>query len=484
VPHSYWYTIRAGGLATVVRVPVVQSQTTSSVAGGAVAPALPVDEAAVVSHGGSADYRLPVRIRHSLSGAYYAGSHGRGCVNGALGFSDGVVFRSCAYNGSRWFDGPSPLWNETVPHPQRGNTGVFTSTPMADLNNGGALTGVRTIFQAQAYISASISYRLVEGVLAGARRSADYNVHWGPGGRVDSVIDVTHDVPVPFGAERLGATWGILNADAAQPSGVGVSYDQRAELTPTDFACVEPLRSDLTAASHMPCGTGAGTGPQYLLSEIGVPGPVAGFSGMNTANARTAPALPQAGFAMYLAGNIFLFELEGGQVPAAGTVWSLRDYVGAITGGGCPTCGDGEYLSSYAYRHWFTQPLTAVGVELHLAYSVTNSVRDATNADLARAHPVPDPYYALRAAGLPEEQSGIAFVHLPADAVVRIYSLSGRLVRVLEHDTDADGTVRWDVRNREGEPVASGVYFFHIESGRARKTGRMTIVNSATPGGE
>jgi hypothetical protein len=55
---------------------------------------------------------------------------------------------------------------------------------------------------------------------------------------------------------------------------------------------------------------------------------------------------------------------------------------------------------------------------------------------------------------------------------------------VLEHDTDADNTDRWDVRNRAGDPVASGVYFYHIEAGEARRMGRMTIVNSVTPGGQ
>jgi hypothetical protein len=102
--------------------------------------------------------------------------------------------------------------------------------------------------------------------------------------------------------------------------------------------------------------------------------------------------------------------------------------------------------------------------------------------DVQRAHPVPDPYYALQALGLPGEQQGIAFVNLPVEAVVRIYSASGRLVRVLEHaSADQGGTVRWDVRNRAGDPVASGVYFYHVESGDARKAGRMTIVNSVGP---
>ena len=39
----------------------------------------------------------------------------RGCVNGRPGFDTGA---GCSYNGSRWFDGPSPTTNETLADPQ------------------------------------------------------------------------------------------------------------------------------------------------------------------------------------------------------------------------------------------------------------------------------------------------------------------------------------------------------------------------------
>jgi len=84
----------------------------------------------------------------------------------------------------------------------------------------------------------------------------------------------------------------------------------------------------------------------------------------------------------------------------------------------------------------------------------------------------------------------IRFVNLPARAVIRIYSSSGVLVRVLEHNSEQRGTSdedvsvlggeeTWDVRNRNNQVVASGVYFYHIESGDARKVGRFTVVNFA-----
>jgi hypothetical protein len=74
----------------------------------------------------------------------------------------------------------------------------------------------------------------------------------------------------------------------------------------------------------------------------------------------------------------------------------------------------------------------------------------------------------------------IKFVNLPENAIIRIYSSSGVLVRLLEHhSTTFGGEETWDVRNRNNQVVASGVYFYHIEAGNARKVGRFTVVNFA-----
>jgi hypothetical protein len=39
--------------------------------------------------------------------------------------------------------------------------------------------------------------------------------------------------------------------------------------------------------------------------------------------------------------------------------------------------------------------------------------------------------------------------------------------------------MNWDLRNRNNQVVASGVYFYHVESGDARRVGRFTVVNFA-----
>src|ERR1041385_5760143 len=59
----------------------------------------------------------------------------------------------------------------------------------------------------------------------------------------------------------------------------------------------------------------------------------------------------------------------------------------------------------------------------------------------------------------------IDFMGLPrAKARIRIYTLAGDLVAVLDHDgTNGDGEARWDLISRNGQDTESGVYLFTVE---------------------
>jgi hypothetical protein len=246
-----------------------------------------------------------------------------------------------------------------------------------------------------------------------------------------------------------------------------------------DFACVEPFRTYASGGFLCPDGTAA-----YALSNTAAPGLVGFFSG--GAYPPTVPITDaaNAGFALYISGDMFTFELEGGALPAAGTVWSLRQYVGAIVGGQ----GAGGDLGPYQYSNpEGVLPLTAVGAELRSSFSVQSQVAAATKNDLREVHTVPDPYYVRSRFEVSTDQKILKFVGLPQNAVIRIYSVSGVLVRLLEHDggsysptsTSQGSEIEWDLRNRNNQVVASGVYFYHVEAGDARKVGRFTIVNFA-----
>jgi len=465
-PAVFHLTSAGDAGTTHIQIPVLQDQTTESADGFRYVDAVPLDAAENARFGGGAGFRLQARVDLELPGNYYTSAWGRGCRNAAAGFAaPGTT--GCEYNGPRWFDGPSPARNETVADPQAGHPASSSSPgPMAALGNAGALNGVATVQIPQAYETAEAGYRVVEGVLGGAQRAADFNVWWGPAGRIDSVIDVTHNVPVPFDSLQLGGSWGVLNQAATADGG---SYDQRPDvLTSMDFTCVEPLRSSAAVQASYPC-----TAPAFALSRAAVPGRLALWD-QAAALSRTASARPGPGFGLYLAGNIAMFELAGAP-PDAGAVWTLRTYVGAISGGRGAAGDRGPYVFAPQRR-----PLTAVGVQLRLGYTVTSRLRAATATDLSRVHTVPDPYYVTNAFERTAESKVIQFVNLPADCIIRIYSSSGVLVALLEHHSNTDGgSEPWDVLNRNNHVVASGVYFYHVEAGDARRVGRFVVVNFA-----
>ena len=402
-------------------------------------------------------------------------SQARGCDDGGLGGSA----TNCNYNGPRWFAGA----NETQNDPNAAMSPDFSGVvPGGALNNAGALPGVATIFSPLAEGNVSASWRGMDASLGGAARAGDFKVYWGNPGKVDSVIDVTHNLPVPFMPDSMGAGFGILNVSGS--SGAGSADARPTVVSINDLSCVEPW---LTGAA----GTGArglwpaapACGAPYVFSDSAALNPVAIFSG-DLAQAGTIAPRPNPGFLMYLAGRVFMFELTGATLPTQ-TVWTMRSYTGFVSGGNGAAGNLGPYAYSPAIR-----PLTAIGAELRIDYAVTNQFRASTKEDLSLVHTVPDPYYVTNSFESTTTDKIIRFVNLPAKAIIRIYSSSGVLVQVLEHNstepgatTDAvsvgGGQETWNVRNRNNQVVASGVYFYHIESGDARRVGRFTVVNFA-----
>ena len=223
----------------------------------------------------------------------------------------------------------------------------------------------------------------------------------------------------------------------------------------------------------IPCGgTFAGAdGPTYTLTRQAAIGAIVHFTG-NTANSQTSTNTGQ-GFAMYIAGNLFMFQTT--TLPA-GTVWALRDYVGAITGGNGFGGNDGPYAFFPVVR-----PFAATGASLRLTFTANTTVAYARDRDLRRVHTVPDPYYETNSLETTTTEKIIKFVNLPERAIIRIYTVSGVLVAVIEHNSATSSEAVWDVRNRNGHVVANGVYFYHIEALNARRVGRMTVVIYARP---
>ncbi|HDZ58751.1 MAG TPA: hypothetical protein ENH47_01620 [Ignavibacteriales bacterium] len=72
----------------------------------------------------------------------------------------------------------------------------------------------------------------------------------------------------------------------------------------------------------------------------------------------------------------------------------------------------------------------------------------------------------------------IYFIHLPNECTIRIYSISGKLVQTLEHNsTISDGQEPWNLVSKDGMDIAYGMYVYHIEApGIGEKIGRFAII--------
>jgi hypothetical protein len=93
----------------------------------------------------------------------------------------------------------------------------------------------------------------------------------------------------------------------------------------------------------------------------------------------------------------------------------------------------------------------------------------APHLDLSNAYAYPVPFKPSLG------HREIVFINLSSLATIRIFTISGELVKEL-NETDADGILRWDVTNSEGQPLASDVYLYLIENDQQKKTGKLIIV--------
>jgi kumamolisin len=67
----------------------------------------------------------------------------------------------------------------------------------------------------------------------------------------------------------------------------------------------------------------------------------------------------------------------------------------------------------------------------------------------------------------------VTFANVPAGAVVKIFTISGFLVKTI--DVPISGAI-WDLTNDSGRNVASGLYFYLISNGDSTTTGKIAII--------
>ena len=110
--------------------------------------------------------------------------------------------------------------------------------------------------------------------------------------------------------------------------------------------------------------------------------------------------------------------------------------------------------------------------------------RGKAKQELDRIAVVPNPYVAAAPWEPPRFfASGrgprkIDFIHLPQRATIRIYTLSGDLVKVIHHESSMnDGSESWNLQTKDGMDLAPGVYIYHVDAGEiGEKVGKFAII--------
>lgn len=208
--------------------------------------------------------------------------------------------------------------------------------------------------------------------------------------------------------------------------------------------------------------------------------------------ASTLPADNTQHFGLWLNGCLWRISAGGGDgiaMPAVGATWTATNAFGVWN-------GDRTVFTQVPDLPWEGDKWTV---------EIKKSSMDAEDADLSKVRVVPNPYIASSFLDLSTTQRRIDFVNLPDRCTIRIYTLGGNLVNVLNHIgsnrsgwgnyTDWDrltlsepkvmtgydnhgGTEPWNLRNRFGQTVASGLYFFHVTDQRGKThTGKFYIIN-------
>jgi hypothetical protein len=81
--------------------------------------------------------------------------------------------------------------------------------------------------------------------------------------------------------------------------------------------------------------------------------------------------------------------------------------------------------------------------------------------------------------GFIDHERRIHFLNLPRRCTIKIFTISGDFVREFSHPgrfSQADSKLVWDVRSKNNELVASGIYLFVVESELGSQVGKIVII--------
>jgi hypothetical protein len=112
-------------------------------------------------------------------------------------------------------------------------------------------------------------------------------------------------------------------------------------------------------------------------------------------------------------------------------------------------------------------------VDKQLAADQLNNIKVVPNPYVATALWEPkNPYQSGRG------PRSLHFTHLPNQCTIRIFTVTGELVDVIEHDSPLnDGAAEWDMLTKDNLSIAYGVYVYHVDApGVGERIGKFAVI--------
>ncbi|MBL51674.1 MAG: hypothetical protein CMG57_06925 [Candidatus Marinimicrobia bacterium] len=171
--------------------------------------------------------------------------------------------------------------------------------------------------------------------------------------------------------------------------------------------------------------------------------------------------------------EIVLFEGDGFSSPT----WMIKFLQPPEDTPIVPTDGDIYHIAT-------SRPFTTNDLFTFIT-SASRIDENQFNNDLEKIAVVPNPYVVTNALERLDRQNPrdrgprrLYFNHLPAKCTIRIYTITGELVKSLVHNsTIDDGKEYWDLTTSDNFPIAYGVYIFHVDAGElGEKIGRFAVI--------
>jgi hypothetical protein len=143
-----------------------------------------------------------------------------------------------------------------------------------------------------------------------------------------------------------------------------------------------------------------------------------------------------------------------------------------------PVEGSAYLQSPFTFEIPYAVPAASAGefADVYEFATAAPTVNDQALKESAfdQAQVFPNPYYAYNTQETSSANRFVTIARLPENVTVRIFSMAGALVRVLNDENKPEGPqgqfMTWDLKNESGLPVASGLYIYHIEAHTLGKT--------------